>query len=80
LARVALARAYKALTGRSRGLYRPLKGFEMKVYVLIVDGDALGAYLTREHAMKVALTKLNENEDFTISQCDLWKEKEQCES
>ena len=52
----------------------------MKVYVLIVDGDALGAYLTREHAIKVALAKLDENEDFTISQCDLWKEKEQCES
>lgn len=52
----------------------------MKVYVLIVDGDALGAYLTREHAMKVALSKLDENEDFIISQCDLWKEKEPCES
>jgi hypothetical protein len=56
----------------------------MKVYVLIVEGDAIGVYLTREHAIKVAL-KHFEGEDFMISHCDLWNdqswiEKKLCES
>jgi len=66
------------------GHYLTLKDIKMKVYVLIIDGDAIGVYLTQEHALKIAL-KHYEDEDFTISQCSLWNdqswiEKKLCES
>lgn len=46
---------------------------DLKVYVLICDGEAKGVYPSSQLALKVAL-KLFQDDDFTINECVMYRD------